>query len=118
MSKRLLSTFKDGSVSLFNERTSTFIFHGCNSGYNQISIFKSDEENTSFTTDWGTHCYKVMPFGLKNARVTYQRLVNRMLKEQIGRNMEEYMDDMLVKSQKKNNHLKDLEEILDVLRRY
>lgn len=41
-----------------------------------------------------------------------------MLKEQIGRNMEEYMDDMLVKSQKKNNHLKDLEEILDVLRRY
>ena len=46
----------------------------------------------------GLYCYKVMPFGLKNAGTTYQRLVNKMFSKQIGRNMEVYMDDMLVKS--------------------
>ena len=46
----------------------------------------------------GFYSYKVMPFGLKNARATYQRLVNKMFNKQIGRNMEVYVDDMLVKS--------------------
>ena len=59
-----------------------------------------------------------MPFGLRNARVTYQRLVNRMFQEQIGRNMEVYVNDMLVKSTKMENHLKDLKEMFKVLRSY
>jgi hypothetical protein len=57
----------------------------------------TDQEKTAFITDRGLYCYKVMPFGLKNAGATYQRLVNMMFKDQIERNMEVYVDDMLVK---------------------
>ena len=70
------------------------------SGYNQIKIDEADQEKTSFITSQGFLCYKVMPFGLKNARATYQRLVNHMFRPQIGRNVEVYLDDMLVKSAK------------------
>ncbi|KAK0600030.1 hypothetical protein LWI29_010869 [Acer saccharum] len=59
-----------------------------------------------------------MPFGLKNAGVTYQRLVNRIFSRQIGRNMEVYVDDMLTKSTTAERHLEDLKETFDVLRRY
>ncbi|KAM1793744.1 hypothetical protein ACFX11_034296 [Malus domestica] len=68
------------------------------SRYNQILMNHSDQEYTAFTTDKGLYCYKVMPFGLKNAGTTYQRLVNSMFAEQIGKSMEVYVDDMLVKS--------------------
>lgn len=57
-----------------------------------------DQQKTSFVTSQGMACYKVMPFGLKNEGTTYQRLVNHMFSNQIGRNIEVYMDDMLVKS--------------------
>ena len=69
-------------------------------GYNQISMHPPDEDHTRFRTDTGLYCYKVMPFGLKNAGETYQQLVNHMFKELIGVNMEVYVDDMLVKSKK------------------
>ena len=59
-----------------------------------------------------------MPFGLKNARATYQRLVNQMFSKQIGRNMEVYVDDMLVKSRKVELHLDDLKETFNTLRKY
>jgi hypothetical protein len=55
-----------------------------------------DQERTSFITNRRLYCYKMMPFGLKNAGATYQRLVNKMFKEQMGRNGEVYVDDMLV----------------------
>ncbi|XP_059654681.1 uncharacterized protein LOC132301448 [Cornus florida] len=77
-------------------------------GYNQISMYTSDREKMAFITDRGLYCYKVMLFGLKNAGATYQRLVNAMFKHQIGRNMEVYVDDMLVKSLKAEDHLTDL----------
>ncbi|GMH09599.1 hypothetical protein Nepgr_011440 [Nepenthes gracilis] len=77
------------------------------SGYNQIRMSPADEEHTSFMTDQGTYCYKVMPFGLKNAGATYQRLVNKMFEKQIGRNMEVYVDDMLVKSRVTGDHIRD-----------
>ena len=60
--------------------------------YNQILMDEEDQENTSFVTSQGLHYYKVMPFGLKNARATYQRLVNRMFSHHIGRNVEVYVD--------------------------
>ena len=63
------------------------------SGYNQIMMHPDDREKTSFITDRGTYCYKVMPFGLKNAGATYQRLVNRMFAKQLGTTMEVYIDD-------------------------
>ena len=68
------------------------------SGYNQIRMDDADQEKTSFVTSQGLFCYKVMPFGLKNAGATYQRLVNHMFRPQIWRNVEVYVDDMLVKS--------------------
>ena len=67
------------------------------SGYNQIRKDPDDQEKTSFMTGQGIYCYQVMPFGLKNARATYQRLVNKMFQKQIGVSMEVYVDDMLVK---------------------
>ena len=59
-----------------------------------------------------------MPFGLKNAGAIYKRLVNQMFSKQIGRNMEVYVDDMLVKSKEAKTHLEDLQETFDTLRRY
>ena len=70
------------------------------SGYNQIRMSLEDEDKTVFMTDRGLYCYKVMPFGLKNAGATYQRLVNKIFSGMIGRTMEVYIDDMLVKSLK------------------
>ena len=55
------------------------------SGYNQIKIKEDDQEKTSFITSQGLFCYKVMPFGLKNAGATYQRLMNKMFTNQIGK---------------------------------
>ena len=88
------------------------------SGYNHIKMNEEDQEKTSFVTSQGLFCYKVMPFGLKNAGVTYQRLMNKMFVHQIGRNVQVYVDDMLVKSLRENDHLNDLQETFDTLRSY
>ena len=88
------------------------------SGYNKIKMDEADKEKTSFITSQGLFCYKVMPFSLKNAGVTYQRLVNYMFRPQIGRNVEVYVDDMLVKSLDEERHLDDLQETFDTLRRH
>uniref|UniRef100_A0A2N9H0S8 Integrase catalytic domain-containing protein n=1 Tax=Fagus sylvatica TaxID=28930 RepID=A0A2N9H0S8_FAGSY len=88
------------------------------SGYNQIVMDESDQEKTSFITSRGLFCYKVMSFGLKNAGATYQRLMNRMFHDQIGRNVEVYVDDMLVKSKEEDVHLDDLRETFQTLRKY
>ena len=88
------------------------------SGYNQISMDPDDQEKTSFVTGQGTYCYRVMPFGLKNARATYQRLVNRMFRKQIGTSMEVYIDDMLVKSTTAELHIAHLTEAFQILKEY
>ena len=88
------------------------------SGYNQIKMAKEDQEKIAFITSQGLYCYKVMPFGLKNAGATYQRLVNKMFSKQIGRSMEVYVDDMLVKSKEELTHLDDLKETFATLRQY
>ena len=80
------------------------------SGYNQFMMNPDDREKTAFITDRGTYCYKVMPFGLKNTGASYQRLVNRMFFEQLGKTMEVYIDDMLVKSLQAKDHVSHLEE--------
>ena len=86
--------------------------------YNQIKMTEEDQKKTAFITSQGLYCYKVMPFGLKNVGATYQRLVNKMFSKQIGRNMEVYMDDMLVKSKEELAHLDDLGETFATLRQY
>ena len=88
------------------------------SGYNQIKMDEANQEKTSFVTNQGLFCYEVMPFGLKNAGATYQQLVNHMFRPQIGRNVEVYVDDMLVKSLDEGKYLDDLQETLNTLRRY
>ena len=88
------------------------------SGYNQIKMAEKDQEKTAFITSQGLYCYKVMPFELKNAGATYQRLVNKMFCKQIVRNMEVYVDDMLVKSKEEFAHLDDLKETFATLRKY
>ncbi|XP_010490420.1 PREDICTED: uncharacterized protein LOC104768192 [Camelina sativa] len=85
------------------------------SGYNQIAMSPADREKTAFITDRGTYCYKVMPFGLKNAGATYQRLVNMMFADLLGKTMEVYIDDMLVKSLIAEQHVQHLTECFDIL---
>ena len=86
--------------------------------YNHISMDPDDQERISFVTGKGTYCYRVMPFGLKNAEATYQRLVNRMFQKQIGTSMEVYMDDMLVKSTTVELHIAHLAEAFQILKKY
>ncbi|KAI3685619.1 hypothetical protein L6452_34870 [Arctium lappa] len=88
------------------------------SGYNLILMHSDDQEKTAFMTDKGIYCYKVMPFGLKNASSTYQRLVNMMFKEHLGDTMEVYIDDMLVKSKHADDHIGHLKQSFDILREY
>ena len=78
----------------------------------------NDQEKTSFVTGQGTYCYQVMPFGLKNAGATYQRLVNKMFQKQIGTSMEVYIDDMLMKSIKAGLRVNHLAEEFQVLKDY
>uniref|UniRef100_A0A2N9HZD1 RNA-directed DNA polymerase n=1 Tax=Fagus sylvatica TaxID=28930 RepID=A0A2N9HZD1_FAGSY len=86
--------------------------------YNHIMVDENDQEKTSFITSRGLFCYKAMSFGLKNVGATYQRLMNRMFHDQIGRNVEVYVDDMLVKSKEEDSHLDDLGKTFKTLRKY
>ena len=88
------------------------------SGYNRILMNEDDQEKTLFVTSQELYYYKVMSFGLKNTGATYQRLVNRMFSHRIGRNVEVYVDDMLVKSKDEANNLDDLKETFSTLCQY
>ena len=88
------------------------------SGYHQIPIHPSDAETTSFITPHGLYCYNVMPFGLKNAGATYQRLVTKMFRPLLDSAMEVYIDDMLVKSKQRPDHATHLRQAFDLLREY
>lgn len=88
------------------------------SSYNQIKMNEEDQEKTTFVIEKGLYCYKVMSFGLKNAGATYQRLVNKMFKEQLGKTMEVYIYDMVIKSKKKEDNVSDLAETFQVLNKY
>ncbi|KAL0427460.1 UNVERIFIED_CONTAM: Pro-Pol polyprotein [Sesamum latifolium] len=87
-------------------------------GYHQIMLAPEDYKRVSFITSDGTFCYVAMPFGLKNAGATYKRLVDKIFQPQLGRNMEVYVCDMLVKSKEAHHHVEDLEKTFAVLRKY
>ena len=76
-----------------------------------------DEEKTAFMTDGPSYCYKVMPFGLKNAGATYQRLMDKIFADQMDRIVEVYVDDMVAKTLTLGDHCRDLEDIFAQLRR-
>ncbi|KAB2600252.1 S2-RNase [Pyrus ussuriensis x Pyrus communis] len=88
------------------------------SGYNQIRMALEDEELTAFRTPKGIYCYKVMPFGLKNAGATYQRAMQKIFNDMLHKNVECYVDDVVVKTKKRSDHLKDLRIVFERLRKY
>ena len=71
-----------------------------------------DECKTTFITETCCYCYKVMPFGLKNTGATYKRLMDRVLAPMLGRNVQAYVDDMVVTSQDRGRHIADLENVV------
>ena len=80
------------------------------SGYHQIKMAVEDVEKTAFLTPCGVYCYTCMPFGLRNAGATFQRLMHIALGRQLGRNAEAYVDDIVVKSREARTLIQDLEE--------
>jgi hypothetical protein len=88
------------------------------SGYHQISLAIDDEEKTTFITSFEIICYTKMAFGLKNGGATYQKCIHIILEHQIGRNVEAYIDDIVVKLKKHVVLLDDLKETFDNLRKY
>ena len=88
------------------------------SGYHQIRMKIEDEELTAFITPYGVYCYTTMPFGLKNAGATYQRMMQNCLQTQIGRNIQVYVDDIVIMTKNDSTFLDDLRETFDNLDRY
>nr|CAE76039.1 B1292H11.25 [Oryza sativa Japonica Group] len=88
------------------------------SGYHQFSVTKEDEEKTAFITPFGVFCYVKMPFGLITAGNTFQRTVQGALNDQLGINVEAYVDDIVVKTKTSDSLIDDLRETFDNLRRY
>ena len=80
------------------------------SGYHQIKMAKEDEEKTAFLTPCGVFCYVCMPFGMKNAGATFQRLMRIALGAQMGRNAEASVDDIVVKTREEDTLIKDRSE--------
>ena len=88
------------------------------SGYNQIKMASEDMEKTTFIMPWGTFCYKVMPFGLKNAGATYQCAMVTLFHDLIHKEIEVYVDDMISKSDTEEEHLVHLEKLFERLRQF
>ncbi|RVW21342.1 Transposon Ty3-I Gag-Pol polyprotein [Vitis vinifera] len=88
------------------------------SGYNQILMALEDMEKTAFITEWGTYCYRVMPFGLKNAGATYQRAATVLFHDMMHKDVEVYVDDMIVKSRGRADHLAALERFFERIRKF
>ena len=86
------------------------------SGYNQILMALKDMEKISFITEWGTYCYWVIPFELKNARATYQRVATTLFLDMMHRDVEVYVDDMIVKSRDRADHLAALQRFFERIR--
>src|SRR6266487_3749988 len=88
------------------------------SGYNQIKMAEIDKKKTAFMTETGNYYYNVMPFGLKNAGATYQRMMNKVFHNEIGDMLEVYMDDMIVKSEEEIDHTIHLKRVFDQARKF
>ena len=87
-------------------------------GYHQIPLALEDQEKTAFVTPTRNYHYKVMPFGLKNAMSTYQRMMTKMFEPLLGKNIEVYIDDMVVKNKEVPDHVEDLRNIFETLREH
>jgi len=88
------------------------------SGYNHIKMHSHDECKMAFMTETCYYCYKVMLFGLKNAGATYRRLMDKVLAPMLGRNVQAYVDDMVVTSHERGRHIADMEELFATIAKY
>ncbi|XP_017979868.1 PREDICTED: uncharacterized protein LOC108662797 [Theobroma cacao] len=95
-----------------------FLFMDGFSGYNQIKMAPEDMEKRTFVTMWGTFCYKVMPFGLKNAGATYQRAMVTLFHDMMHKEIEVYVDDMIAKSCTERDHTVNLKKLFERLRKF
>ncbi|GJW19149.1 reverse transcriptase domain-containing protein [Tanacetum coccineum] len=86
-------------------------------GYHHIQMAELNEEKTAFYNPHGVYCYTKMSFGLKNARPTYQRLVDKAFEKQVGWNLKVYVDDLVIKSHTEAELLRDIEETFRTLRK-
>jgi hypothetical protein len=93
-------------------------FLDCYSGYHQIVIMEEDQEKTAFITPFGAYCYTTMSSRLKNAGATYQRAIQACFKRQLNKNVEAYVDDVVVKTRNSSTLIDDLEETFTSLREY
>nr|XP_023892690.1 uncharacterized protein LOC112004688 [Quercus suber] len=87
-------------------------------GYHQIALAPENQEQTAFISPEANYHYTVMLFGLKNAGATYQWMMTRMFRDKIGRTVEVYIDDMVIKSKQVMQHTDDLREVFETLRRH
>ena len=87
-------------------------------GYNKILMALEDMEKATFITEWGTYCYRVMPFGLKKVGATYQRVTTTLFHDMMHRDVEVYVDDMIVKSRGRADHLVTLERFFERIRKF
>src|SRR3954462_13346202 len=99
-------------------KSKVFSFMDGFSGYNQIKMAPGDMEKTAFITPWGTFCYRVMPFGLKNAGVTYQRVMTTLFHDMMHKEVEVYVDDMIAKSENEKDHIQNLTKLFQRLRKF
>jgi len=97
---------------------SLFSFMDGFSGYNQIKMAPEDIEKTTFITPWGTFCYKVMSFGLKNGGATCQRAMVTLFHDMIHKEIEVYVDDMIAKSRSEEEHIINLRKLFERLRKF
>ena len=88
------------------------------SSYNQIKMAPDDMEKTTFLTMWGTFCYKVMPFGLKNVSAIYQKAMVTLFHDMMHKEIEVYVDDMIAKSQGEDDHVINLKKLFERLRKF
>ena len=88
------------------------------SGYNQIKMTLEDRKKTSFITPWGAFFYLVMSFGLINVGATYQRAMTKIFHDMIHKEIEVYVDDMIVKSGTEEEHVENLSKMFQRLRKY
>ncbi|RVW11728.1 Retrovirus-related Pol polyprotein from transposon 17.6 [Vitis vinifera] len=88
------------------------------SGYNQTLMAPEDMEKIAFITEWGTYCYRVMPFGLKNAGATYQRAATTLFHDMMHKDVEVYVDDMIVKSRGRADHLAALKRFFERIQKF
>jgi ribonuclease HI len=93
-------------------------FLDCYSGYHQIALHPDDEDKTTFITPHNIYCYKVMTFGLKNAGATYQKAIQKCLESQIGKTVEAYIDDVVVKTTEEDKLISDVSETFANLREF